>query len=89
MLPTSIPFVPDVPKVFGLPAAKVKLFIFAVPETFKVPVAVMFAAVKLPLKYPFPFTSSLFEGEVVPMPTFVPLSYMRLLANAEPFHFDR
>lgn len=38
------------------------------PETFNVPVAVMFAAVKFPLKYPLPFTSSALEGEVVPMP---------------------
>ena len=40
-----------------------------VPETFNVPIAVIFAAVKLPLKYPFPATSNLFEGEEVPMPT--------------------
>ena len=35
----------------------------------KVLVAVVEAAVRLPLKYPFPLTSKAFEGEVVPMPT--------------------
>ena len=38
------------------------------PLTFNVPVAVRLAAVKFPLKYPFPFTSNLFEGDEVPMP---------------------
>jgi hypothetical protein len=45
------------------------------PEPFPVivPVALMFAAVRFPAKYPFPFTSSAFDGVVVPMPSFVPV----------------
>jgi len=42
------------------------------PETVSVPVAVMFAAVRLPLKNPFPATERVANGEVVPMPMLPP-----------------
>lgn len=40
------------------------------PENVAVPVAVMFVAVRLPVKNPLPETESLANGEVVPTPTF-------------------
>ena len=43
------------------------------PLTSNVPVAVRFAVVSFPLKYPFPATSRAFDGVVVPMPTLPPL----------------
>jgi hypothetical protein len=42
------------------------------PATFNVPVAVIFAPVRFPLKNPFPATSNLLVGLVVPMPTLPP-----------------
>src|SRR5665213_749076 len=39
------------------------------PETANVPVAVMFEAVRVPLKKPLPATERRANGEVVPMPT--------------------
>ena len=42
----------------------------AAPETVRVPVAVMLAAVRLPAKYPFPLTSRGFDGVEVPIPMF-------------------
>jgi len=39
------------------------------PETTRVPVAVKLAPVRLPEKNPLPATSSLFDGDVVAMPT--------------------
>ena len=38
------------------------------PDTARVPVAIIFAPVKFPVKYPLPETSRRFEGEVVPIP---------------------
>ena len=37
-------------------------------EVAVVEVAVTIEAVRLPAKYPFPFTSKAFEGELVPIP---------------------
>jgi hypothetical protein len=48
------------------------------------------AEVEVEVKYSpttCPATESLAYGEVVPMPTFVPLSYTREFSNADPFHF--
>ncbi len=42
------------------------------PKAFKVPVAVIFEAVKSSLKNPEPATESLAKGEVVPIPTIPP-----------------
>src|ERR1035437_1464965 len=48
--------------------------VVVVEVTARVPVAVIFAPVIFPEKYPLPETSNLFEGEVVPIPTLVELT---------------
>jgi hypothetical protein len=66
------PFVPIYPVVV---AAKVGGVIDTAPFravlllTVSVPVAVIFAPVRLPLKNPLPATSRALDGEVVPIPT--------------------
>ena len=55
-------------------------------EVAVVEAAVTVKAVRLPLKAPLPFTSRAFEGELVPMPTSVPLSKIKELLNVDPDH---
>ena len=54
------------------------------PEKVSVPVAVMLAAVRLPLKRPLPWTERLVEGDVVPMPVNPPLVTRKFVAVDEP-----
>ena len=56
-----------------------------VAETANVPVAVRFAPVRFPAKYPLPATSSLFEGEEVPMPKYPLPSNSTRVVVAVPF----